>query len=127
MALKRLAGNFATYALEISGDFPPDEEAVEQAFDHMFSMCGNSGQESMMMEVCQEFSDWALSVLEDEEAQGTDFDSFLALLMEWYKGRGDKVSGTQDIYAEGWQMIAEQSGYRDQADEAGEGAGQRFG
>lgn len=125
--IKRMMGTFWEYALEVGADFPEDEEAIDQAFDHMTSLCGNAGQEAMLLEVSQDFYDWALAALEEDVVDGTTFDSFTGLLMEWYDGRGDKVDGTIDIYAQGWMMIAEQSGYHDAEDEYGEGMGQMFG
>lgn len=120
-------GTFKTYALNSAAEFPEDEEAIVQASEHMLSLCGNAGQETLIGDLLTNFEEWAAVVLENEEGnEGTTWDSFRTLVLDWYDGRVDKLEGTEQIWAEGWIKIAEQSGYHDARDEYGEGMGQEF-
>lgn len=129
MARVSVRGLFADYIVDLAMDaYPSDEEAIQQAFDSMFSMCGNAGQESLIGEHAEWFFEWGIEALEHAEARGTDFKSFAQIVIEeCYGGRQDMWSATDLIWAEGWSMIAKQSGYHDSEDEYGEGAGQEFG
>jgi hypothetical protein len=122
-------GNFASYAKGAKQEKNVgDEEVTDQAVEQMFSMCGNAGQEALIGDLAGDFYDWALEVLEVELSnRGTTWGDFRQMLLEWYGGREDKVQGTEDIWSEGWQIIAEQSGYHDTKDEYGEGTGDPFG
>lgn len=123
-----LNGTFAKYSRSSSSDFPDDEAAVDEALEHMFSLCGNAGQERLIADCIEDFFEWAIYALEAEVADGTHWEHFVQIVIEeWYGGRFDKWSGTEDIWAEGWIMVAEQSGYHDAKDEVGEGTGQEFG
>jgi hypothetical protein len=123
----RLKGTFTDYWIEGKANYPDDEEAVAQACEYMLSLCGNPGQETLIGDQLENFSDWANGALEEESADGTNFYDFVLMVIEWYEGRTDKFFGTQEIWKEGWIMIAEQSGYHDARDETGEGTGQEFG
>lgn len=121
-------GNFGTYALSSDVSFPDDEEAVAEAASNMFNMCGNAGQEAMIGDLLEEFSEWALQILESEtDTRGSSWSEFAEMVVtDWYDGQVDKWEGTSQIWAEGWIAIAEQSGYHDSSDEYGEGTGQEF-
>lgn len=124
---KVIRGNFASYALDMGQIFMDDEAAIDEAFDEMFSMCGNAGQESLIGDYAEHFYEWAHVALEHEVADGTTWSSFAAMVIyDWYAGDTQKFNGTDIIWAQGWIMIARQSGYHDSEDEYGEGAGQEF-
>lgn len=124
-----IKGNFASYAKGKKGAANVgDEEAVDEAVEAMFGMCGNAGQEALIGDLAGDFYDWALEILEVElTSRGSTWGDFRQMLLEWYGGREDKVKGTEQIWSEGWQMVAEQSGYHDTKDEYGEGTGDPFG
>lgn len=121
----RYIGTFGAYPTT-GGGYPSDEEAVADACDVMFSMCGNAGQETLIGDLLQDFEDWALGVLEEEFHEGTTWDEFSQLVIGWYDGRMDKFNGTDLIWLQGFNYMANQSGYHDAADEFGEGKGQEF-
>lgn len=108
--------------------YPEDEEAVSEAADSMFSLCGNAGQETLIGDQLDNFEEWANGILENESDNvGTTFEDFAEMVTEdWYEGREDKFAGTRVIWSVGWAKIAKQSGYHDAHDEAGEGMGQEF-
>lgn len=124
-------GNFGKYAkgAKKGTEYPPDEEATDETIDLMLSMCGNLGQETLIGEQMENFYDWALATLESEtDTRGQAWSEFVEMVInDWYEGRQDKWDGTDEIWAEGWTHIAEQSGYHDARDEMGEGVGQEFG
>ena len=128
MADRIIMGTFHDYALDLDqADFPEDEDAVASACEEMFSMCGNAGQETLIADQLEVFTDWGIQALEEEMAYGTAWGDFVLLVVEeWYEGRVDKWQGTRDIWAVGWRMVAEQSGYHDSQDEQGEGTGGEF-
>lgn len=129
MAARQVQGSFGSYILQNknNADYPDDEEAVQMALEDALASCGNAGQESMVMEVGEDFWDWALTILEDESAiEGTTWEEFFLMLIEWYGGRTDKAQGTEEIWGQAWVAVAEQSGYHDSKDEYGEGAGREF-
>lgn len=129
MARRRVRGGFGDYAGPEGAQYPSDEESVVTAGELMLSMCGNPGQESLIGDQLDNFSDWALAILEDEvSTRGSTFAEFGEMVREdWYDGRIDKWMGTDLIWARGWAKIAHQSGYHDAYDEIGEGSGQEFG
>lgn len=123
-------GNFGTYRKGEKSGYPSDEEAADDAVDTMFSMCGNAGQESFVGEVLPEFWDWALDILEDESShRGSEWSEFVEMVInDWYDGDLRKwIGNTDQIWAEGWAQIAEQSFNHDSRDEQGEGTGNEFG
>lgn len=129
MAKVQVSGSFGSYVLEGKDNYPEDEDAIQAALETAVGMCGNAGQEVMVMDISQDFWDWAIDILEtegSEGADGTSWDSFKVLLLEWYGGRTDKVNGTEEIWGQAWAQVAQQSGYHDSTDEYGEGTGTEF-
>lgn len=123
-------GNFGTYAKGEKSGYPSDEQAADDACEYMFSLCGNAGQEAFLGEVLPEFWDWALATLESEtDHRGQAWSEFVEMVIgDWYNGDLTKWEGnTDEIWAEGWVQIAEQSANHDARDEMGEGTGQEFG
>lgn len=124
-------GSFAQYGRgSKKASYPEDEEAIFEAADYMMSMCGNPGQEAILGEVLGAFEDWAIAILENEsDHRGANWAEFVEMvIMEWYEGDYTKWAyNTDQIWVDGWTMIAEQSGYHDNRDEQGEGTGNEFG
>lgn len=95
-----------------------DEEAIAEAEDTMRSMTGNAGQDAILDEAMDAFVDWAHRALEEPGAMN-EWPDVLEL-------REDKYDGTDEIWDEGFRIIAEASGNHDSTDEQGEGAGEVF-
>lgn len=120
-------GNFVDIVINIIGGVE-DEAAVHAACDTMMNLCGNPGQETLIGEHIEDFAEWALDVLEGETEEGTNAEDFAAMVTEWYGGDFDKFDGTDIIWYQGWEIIADQSGWHDVADEdPSTGVGQQFG
>ena len=79
----------------------------------------------MIGDCVSDFEDWAITALEFF-VDDVSWDTTRGLILEWYGGRVDKLEGTEDIWYQGWEAIAHQSGYHDSKDEQGEGTGQEF-
>jgi hypothetical protein len=119
-------GNFGFYATPgTGGNYPSDEEAIADACDVMFTMCGNAGQETLIGDYLGDFEAWASDALEAEGA-ADDFDTFADMVISWYDGRMDKWHATNQIWSQGYAYMSNQSGYHDGADEVGEGTGELF-
>lgn len=105
-------------------EFPDDEEAVSSIEDEMLAMCGNAGQESIILNALSDFEDKALSMLE-EDGEALDWDSFKEFIVTLIGP--EKFDATDQIWEEGYNMLGDQSDYHDSNDEQGEGTGEQFG
>lgn len=118
-------GIFADY--EGSGEgvaYPSDEQAISEAADEMFSMCGNAGQEALIGNNIDVFEEWAMGLLEEQGFPYNTWDAFQEYMtVNAFDGDLQKWEGTDIIWGHGYTRIAAQSGYHDSYDEYGEGTG----
>jgi hypothetical protein len=102
------------------GGVQEDEEAIDEAVDHMFQMAGNEGQVSILTRGVGDFWDWAERALEVEDDY-TNYEDVIISAIGF-----DAYSGTIEIWQAGYDIMADQSGYHDGYDEHGEGTGREF-
>lgn len=120
-------GAFMNVFIDVVGGVM-DEAAVSSACDEMMSMTGNPGQQALIGDHLQEFSEWGMDILEGVTEEGSTFDEFRSMVTnDWYDGDTEKWDGTDIIWYHGWKTVSEQSGYHDSLDDFGEGTGVVFG
>jgi hypothetical protein len=91
------------------------DEAIYEAFDMMWEMCGNEGQESILEQGAAGFENWAVGCMRNPD-RGCSYDRFMEKVGE---PLGDeKYLATDEIWNAGQDLIIHY------AEEAREGGGE---
>jgi hypothetical protein len=117
-------GNYGSYpGAGDDGGWAKDDDAVAEAVDMMFSMCGNAGQEAIIGNGLEAFDRWGIEALEGINGNNGDYGHYIDTIVEatsydaWY--------GSQIIWDEGYNALSAQSHYHDGKPDVGE-TGQEF-
>lgn len=101
-----------------------DEDAVMEAIDAMYSMCGNPGQEAIIDSITSSFEEYAMEALESDSGSGNPgVEDLYAQFLDWTGGREDKWGAVDIIMSTAWGYIENMFGFHDSSDEQGEGTG----
>jgi len=116
-------GLFGSYEGADDGGWANDEDAIEEAVDYMFSMCGNAGQESIIGRGLPAFETWGMAALEGIGGNDGNYGEYVGAITA---AVGESAYfGSQEIWDAGYDALSQQSKFHDGKPDTG-GTGVEF-